>query len=275
MSVGHLGSQTTEGVPEVTAVPRTGTEMIATTPNLADPSTWYGTSTRVAAAALTDSGDGLTWTSGDTWIDMTHGKLFDEDALVADTEHGYAIEVKVDGAVKTERTPFATSGGDFTVDYRLGKVVFPSSQAGKTVTATYSKMVDSVFALVPSEGKAIDIEEVEAQFSEDIVMNDTIVFEVWAYNPADLPNKVKIGGTRYKNFKNFIDEALGSYPVIPAIGGSVRGASHAIYGFPFRYGTVRTLSSAYGVELRVRLESDVPFGGEHATATFYCTVRTE
>ena len=267
-----LVSKNDMDVPLVTGVPRTGTELIVTTPNFADPSTWYPSSTRVEGAALTDSGDGLVWTSGDVWIDMTHGKLFDEDALVADAAHGYVIAVTVDGVAKTEREPFATSGGDFVVDYRAGTVTFATSRAGSAVLATYSRMVDSVFAIVPDEGSRLDIEEVEAQFSSDIVMSDAIVFEIWVYNPADLPNKVRIGRTRYKNFKNFIDEALGSYPVIPAIGGAARGSSHAIYGFPFRYGTVRSLMSMYGIELRVLLEHDVPFEGEHATATFYTTV---
>lgn len=266
--------RTDDNVPLFAPSPRTGTELITTTHNLADPTTWYTTSERVEDATLTDSGDGLTFESGEVWIDLTHGKLFDEDAIVADVAHGFEVVVKVNGVEKTERAPFATSGGDFVVDYRNGKVTFASSQAGATVTATFSKMVDSVFALVPLSGKRIDIEEVEAQFSSDVEMNDSIVFEVWAYNPADLPNKVRVDRTRYKTFKNFIDEALGSYPVIPAIGGpSNRGALHPIYGFPFRYGTIRSLSSAMGIELRVRLENDVPFGGEHATATFYTTVR--
>ena len=134
-------------------------------------------------------------------------------------------------------------------------------------------MIDSVYAFVPLEGTRVDIEEVEAQFSVNVDMNDSIVFEVWAYNPDDLPNKVVIARTRYKTFRNMIDEALGSYPVIPAIGGeSTRGSPSAIYGFPFRYGTIRSLTSAYGVELRVRLENDTVFGGTHATATFYTTV---
>jgi hypothetical protein len=219
-----------------------------------------------------DSGDGLTWGSEEVWVDMTHGKLFDEDALCADVDHGYAIEVRVDGVQKTERAPFATTGGDFFVNYLTGQVTFASSQAGKVVLATYSKMVDSVYILAPVEGTRLDIENAEAQFSLDVGMNDTIVFQVWAYNPADLPNKVPVAQTRYKTIRNMIDESLGSYPVIPAIGGeSIRGMDSPIYGFPFRYGTVRSLSSAYGVEIRVRLENDVVYGGTHATATFYTT----
>lgn len=273
MSVGHLDPINAFGVPLITPVPRTGSEMIATTHNFADESTWYSTSERVTEQVLTDSGDGLTWDSGEVWVDMTHGKLFDEDALAADVDHGYSIEVRVDGVVKTERTPFALSGGDFVVDYRTGKVTFASSQAGNEVTATYSKMVDSVYILAPLEGTRIDIEQVEAQFSLNVDMNDTIVFEAWAYNPADLPNKVMVSKTRYKTFRNMIDEALGSYPVIPAIGGeSTRGSDSPIYGFPFRYGTIRSLSSAYGLELRVGLENDTVYGGTHATATFYTTI---
>lgn len=262
------------GVPLIASVPRTGTEMIATTHNFCDPSTWYTTSTREIDKALTDSGDGLTWTSGDVWVDMTHGKVFDEDALCADVPHGYAVEVKVGGAIKTERVPFAASGGDFVVDYRNGTITFASSQAGSVVMASYSKMVDSVYVLAPVEGYRLDIEQVEVQFSSDVQMNAAAVFEVWAYNPYDLPNKVPVAVTRYKTIRNFVDEALGSYPVVPAMGG-LRGFQYPIYGFPFRYGTIRSMLSSAGLELRVRMENDVACSGEHALATFYTTITLE
>jgi hypothetical protein len=206
---------------------------------------------------------------------MIHGKLFDEDAYSQAVDHGYAVVVTADGVTKTQRAPYATSGGDFTVDYAAGTVTFFASQSGKTVLATYSKMVNSLFTLIPDAGKRIDVEGAEVQFAKNIIFTDFIEFEAWAYNPADLPNKVCVEKTVYKRMTNFIDEALGCYPVIPAIGGSERGTQNDIFGFPFRYGTMRSLRASQGIELRVRLKNDTPFTGEHATATFYCTVRDD
>jgi hypothetical protein len=269
-------SRDSEGQLLEASQPRTGSELIVVSHNFCDPTTWYETSARVTAQAMTDSGDGLTWTSPHaSWIDMTHGRTFDEDAYASEVGHGYAVVVTSDGVTKTQRAPYATSGGDFTVDYTLGKVTFFASQAGKTVLATYSKMVNSRFTLIPDSGKRIDVEGAEVQFSKNVNFMDFVEFEVWVYNPADLPNKVCIEKTAYKRMSNFIDEALGCFPVIPAIGGTAQGTQNDIFGLPFRYGTMRTLRASQGVELRVRLKNDVPFGGEHATATFYCTVRTE
>jgi hypothetical protein len=255
---------------------RIGSELIVTTHNFCDPTTWYTQSVRVTAETLTDSGNGLLFNSAHTnWIDMTHGKLFDEDALCADVEHGYSVVVKIDGVVATQRAPFATSGGDCVVDYAAGTVTFASSQSGNVVTVDYSYENGSVWFIIPDNGKRIDIESAEVQFSQDIILNDTIVFEIWGYNPGDLPNKMLYGTSNYKKMVNYIDEALGSFPVIPAIGGTLRGFQSNIYGFPFRYSAVRQLKSSQGIELHVRLKDNIKFGGEHTTGTFYCTTRDE
>jgi hypothetical protein len=261
------------GVPLSVTLPRTGTELILTTHNFCDPTTWYTTSSRVSAETLTDSGDGITFTSSHAnWIDMTHGKLWDEDALRADVGHGYAVVVTSDGVAQTERSPFAVSGGDYAVNYAAGTVTFASDQSGKSVVASYSRMVNSVFAIAPDEGARIDVERARARFSADVVLNDDVVFEIWAYNPYDLPNKVKIKETSYKTIDNFSDEAEEPAVALPSIGGPKRGSASPMHSLPFRYGTVRSVSSDFGVELRVRLKHDVPFGGSRALATFYCTV---
>jgi hypothetical protein len=255
--------------------PRVGTELVMVTHNFCDPTTWFTSSVRAEEEALVDSGDGLTWNSSHpNWIDMHHGKMFDEGAHRADVEHEYAIAVTVDGVEAIQRAPFKTTGGDYEVNYAEGTVTFFESKQGSAVVATYSYATDSTWKLIPDQGSRVDIESVEAQFSSDTIMRDTIQFKIYGYNPEDPPNKILYATTNYKTMRNFIDEAQGSYPVVPAIGGSEgRGTLNAIYGFPFRYGTIRKMPSSFGLELHVRLREDLAFGGEHATATFYCTVR--
>jgi len=322
-----------DGIPLTSTQPRVGSEVILATHNFCDSTTWYLTSTRIEDDPAVDSGDGLTWNlTHSNVIDMTHGKIWDENALAALVGHGYSVDVTVDAVAKTQRTPFAASGGDFTVDYTSGTITFDSSQAGSTVLVSYSYATTSSFKVIPKDGKVLDIEAVEAQFASDLSYNDTILFEVTGYvesfyypawdqsapvgklpfpTGASLPivaaegdlyylttdNRLYLydtgawglvpqgpypSGTRipldvstYKTLDQIIDEAQGAYPVIPALGGSNRGNTAARYGFPFRYGTIRRLYSSSGMNLDVRLENDVVFGGERATATFYCTSKDE
>jgi hypothetical protein len=271
-----VSKRNSDGITLSSTEPRVGTELTAVSHNFCNATTWYTDSIRIEEEVLTDSGDGLTWASEHTnWIDLYHGIMYDEERVVRESEHGYTILVTVDDVPMTQRAPFTVSGGDYDVDYADGTITFFSSQAGKSVKATYSYATTSVWKLIPKDGYYIDIESVEAQFSADTVMRDSVQFDVWAYNPYDLPNKFPVSQTTYKTMRNFVDEAIGSYPVVPEIAGDHGRGSASIYGFPFRYGTVRRMNSSYGVELRARLTSDIPFGGEHTTATFYCTVKQE
>jgi len=296
VSVGHL-SQTEESVPtvglnseqadkavKVAQVGRLGSEVIYATHNFCDPTTWYSESERITDEVLADSGDGLTWNSVEPkWVDMAHGKVMDEEAVAAEAAptHEYKIVVTVDAVEMTQRAPFAASGGDYDVDYQTGQVTFFSSQAGKVVKATYSAARGSTWIMRPTPGKLLKIESAEAQFSDDVELNDTIRFGAWGvadyFAPQLVPDVlppgtlIELQATRYMRLDQIVDEALGSYPVIPAMGGSVRGNTRPRYGFPFRYGAVRVLTSAALMEMRVRLEGDVPYSGERATATFYCS----
>jgi hypothetical protein len=271
-----LNPRNEDGLPMHTSEPRSGNEIIIVTHNFADKTTWYTDSARVTEM-LVDSGDGLTWISNHThWIDMDHGKIFDEESIKQNVPHQYSVVVVVDGVTASMRDPYATSGGDYVVDYVNGSITCVSGTwSGKTVEATYSYAQSSLWTLTVDPGVQIDIEQAKAQFSTDIQMNDSIEFEIWAYNPYDFPNRVKVNSISYKRFTNFIDEAVGSCPAIPPIGGKDRGTQNAVYNLQFRYGTIRRMMGSLGIQLRVRLKNDNAFGGEHATATFYCTVRNE
>ena len=265
-----------DGLSMISQEPREGSELIEVTHNFCNATTWWTQSQRIDNESLTDTGDGLIWSSTHAnWIDMTHGKIFDEDSIIEEVSHGYSVVVKSNDVVMSQRNPYETFGGDYDVDYNNGHVIFFSSQSGKIITVDYSHAAGSEWRLVPGDGRKIDVEGAKAQFSEDILLNDDIVFEIWGYNPYDLPNKVMYVKSSYRRMVNYIDEAEGSYPVIPAIGGPSRGTQAAVYGFPFRYGTVRRLRSSQGIELRVKLKNEHVFGGEHATATFYCTTKDE
>lgn len=250
---------------------KAGSGLIFVTHDWCDPTTWYTQSVRVTDEVLVNSGDNKTFGSAhQNWIDLTHGKVYREDLLSAP----YLPVVRVGGAIKTPRAPWADSGGDYEIDYAAGTVTFFEVQTGQ-VSACYSYENGSLFIVAPIPGKRLWVEYSEVQFSADIDIRSSTNFQPWAYNPADPPNKVPVvAPTTYKTLDNYIEEANGSYPIIPAMGGT-RGFAQDRLTFPFKYATVKELLSSYGLEIRIWLEGDVPFGGEYGTATFYCTSYAE
>jgi hypothetical protein len=260
------------GIPLEIPEPREGSSLVIVTHNWCDPTTWFGQSERVEDETLSSEDDTEFSSAHEHWIDLTHGKFYGEDRVSAP----YLPKVYVDGVQATERIPWAASGGDFEIDYHAGTVTFFEAQTGKTVTADYSYENGSLFIVAPQAGRVLVIENSEVQFGEDLIMLDTINFQPWAYNPADLPNKVPVGAaTIYKTIRDFIDEARGVYPVVPAIGGSARGLTNKHVVFPYNYKTVQELPASMGVEIRVWLDDDIQYEGEFATATFYCTSKDE
>lgn len=289
--------------------PRSGNETIYVSHNFCDSCSWFGDSVRVVDEILTDSGDGYTFlTSCHCIVDMISGRVTDDDGFVEEQQllnsndpHGYQVIVKVDGIQKTMREPFETTGGDYEIIWEEGKIVFFEQQVG-VVTASYSKSTTSTFYLRPLPGKVLQIETAEADFSNDCVMNDGMEYSIYGFVDVFAPQllianggpyppgtKIPIKTAKYKRFASILGEAIGSYPVIPAIGVSeeqlamsmgefnrtVRGSRYSMQAIPFRYATMRELFSAYGMELRVRTSHDRAFGGHRATITFYCTARDE
>lgn len=260
--------------PEVAQAPRlVGSECIKASHNLCRRETWWTESLRVTNGALTDSGDGLTWTSPhDYWIDLYHGLFYAEEELVS--THG--VTVKVDGATKTMRDPFAddwSGGGDYYVDFPSGHVIFQTSQAGKGVTATYNYENGSGWVMAPSSGRVLLIEEAEINVSSDVVMNDTIEYLIQVYVPG--MGWYTVGDSYYKTIWQMIQECRGNHPVVPAIGGAKRGTQHDVIQIPFTYVADRSLKSSDSVRLLMRLKNNVAFGGEHSSVTFYCLSREE
>lgn len=288
-----------DGLPLIIAEPRTGTEVICTTHNFCDKVTWFTNSERVNDEILTTS-DGYVWQSVSiNWVDMVSGRVQDDDGWVAQqmelnpgNPHGYQVVVTVDGYEKTMREPFLTSGGDYEVYWDDGYIVCFEDWTGKEVKVSYSKATDSEFILAPLPGTILTIEAAEADFTEDVEMYDAIEYNIYGYASVFAPElglpdgeKVPISQTKYKRLQQIFNEAIGSYPMSNICGSNQehrdmdfkdyrrtsRGLKSKIQSIPFRYGTVRELTSLYGIELRVKLTHDSVYYGTVATCTFYCT----
>lgn len=223
-----------------------------------DKTTWFSNSTRVTGETLTATG--LVYSSvNDYWIDLVNGKHAKEDSLSSP----YLAVIYDDGVE-------ITTG--FTIDYEDGTVTLNSIPNGD-ITADYSYSPEedysSAFVLTPSSGNVIRINHAELDFAMDVALS-IVDFEVWGYNPSDLPNKVMYTRTTYKNFKDILKIA-NTVEVIPALSGITNEVVRAV----FDYGSTIDLGSGYGLELRIRLRDDVPMTGEFGTVTMYILTEDE
>lgn len=285
--------------PIVVTEPRVGDETIYTTHNFCDKVTWFADSQRVVNKVLTSS-DGYRWDTGDTYIvDMISGRVQDDDGLVEEQQllnpgdpHSYQVIITVDDEEKVMREPLEMAGGDYEVFWEDGYIKSFEDWTGKTVVASYSYATTSTFILEPLPGRDLNIEAAEADFSEDVIMNDGIEYSVYGYSDVFAPQLGLPSGTRiplstvkYKRLSQILNEAIGSYPIVTVYGSesetrnlssaeyrrNQRGLKSFVQSIPFRYGTVRNLKSSYGLQLRVKLTHDREFSGSLASLTFYCT----
>jgi len=284
-----------DGIPQIAQAPRDGSEWVIGSHNFCDPCTWFGESVRSEDEALTDSGDGLTFTGAhENWIDMTTGRMHNDDIWVEiqkmlnpSDPHGYAVTVEVDGVEATRCPDFSETGGDYWIDYDNGSVVFLSSQSGKTVTASYSYATSNVFHVMPMPGKMLVIEDAECDISVDAHMTQGIVYSAWHFDGQDW---VMDMAAQYKRSGQINTEARGCYPVFTAVGASdaekqisdirefrrkSRGMKYGRQGAPFQYATAKKLRSSWGQEVRVFTSGGGALAGEHVTITFYCLEQDE
>lgn len=275
---------------QVAIVPTEGSEAIYSTIDFCDPCSWYCDSSRVTDHVMTDSGDGLTWTSSvSNWIDLRSGRVQDERGIreeaagIDPSHHLWDEVVTVDGEVKTRRRFGRVSGGDYVLSPSTGEITFFESQAGKDVRASFSHAETASWYMTPLPGRYISIIRAEVQFC-NVQMMDGLEIVVQGLASVYAPQLGLPAGmyidlftvTEYEHIQQLIDEAEGAYAVIPAMGGPVRGNLHPTYGFPFKYAATRVLRSRDHVRFCVRTmqgtEKFLPLEGAkgRATATFYC-----
>jgi hypothetical protein len=352
-----------DGKPIVSSFPTEAEKRNEISPNWCDRTTWYYSSIYVEAEQAT-SDDAQVRThysvAHTNIIDSYHGKLTNEDYINDSYGRSYRVHVSVDSVGKTEQDPHYGTGGDYTVDYAAGKIIFLSPQSvGVDVRVTYHYENGSTWTIVPSAGEISKIDTVECQFSDDVIPTDSLTYTPYGiidfvapqymYRRAtgaatfandstsvtgagtkfteeislgqyirlesdgpesnmvvqsiesdtaltlaagyagssstylmaysDSPTGVYPSGTKipvadpdvYKGMKDYVNDANGSYPPLPAIGGSGwRGLNKTSYTLPWKFQAMTSLDSRMGIELRVKLEHDTPFGGSFCTATFYC-----
>lgn len=256
-------------------------------PNWTDPTTWYSSSVYVENETVTDSGDHINYElSHVNIIDCSHAKITNEDYLKDSLGRSFNPKIYVNSVLKTEQDPHYGTGGDFTINYHTGVITFTSTLLETdVVTATYFYATTSLFVIKPNENETISIDTVEVQFSEDIVITDSITFDIFGlvdvFAPELVTQNIVPSGTKislghkitYKSIMDYMNDSLRSYTSYPAIGGnSWRGSTQKILVLDWDYIAAIVLHGSSGMELRIKLDHEQPFGGTYGTATFYCII---
>lgn len=273
-----LGIQTNDtGIPLFQSEFPRGQEVMFISHNLCDKCSWYQESIRVENEILSET-DGYNWQTTHTYlIDIDGGRIF-SDFKVAELEvHNYKIDVWVNDVLQTERIHFQNTGGDYQVFYEDGYIQSFTNWSGSTVKCSYSYATGSTYTIAPPEGYEYSLEDSDVQFSSCLEYNDTICVEVWGYDPENLPNKKMYQVSKYKNVKEILEEARASnVGVVPALSQNTpRGTATSTIEIPFAYKRARILESSKGIEMRIRLENDIAFGGRLASVSLYGSKKLE
>lgn len=249
---------------------------------LNDMTTWWQAATPVSGESATDTGNHALYSLAHQHvIDSHHGKITLEDQLLSPLGASYRVAVTVNGAARTEVDPH-TGTGDYTVDYAAGTLLFSSpNQPGDVVLVTYHWAASSLLVISPRTGTQLIVEHGEAQFTDDIVLTDSLVYQPYGLAAVFAPAAVAAGYLQagdkvplsapftYKTMFDFYNEANGALPVYPAMGTGWRGCSRPVAVFQWDWVSSVGLRADLGMELRMWLEHDTPLGGTTATATFY------
>jgi hypothetical protein len=252
--------------------PTEGTKTTLFSHDWCNPTTWYSKATRVVDETATCANPG-TYTqyqaSHANLIDSYHGKITDEDTLKDSSNNSFRVVVKVNGVAKTEADP-DDGGNDYSVNYDTGVITLSTAlTVDDVVLVTYHYANEADFVIKPSTGKKLKIKSAEAQFSKDVVLNDTVIFEVVVAGNV-------VAKSVYKSMQDYINAANGAYPVIPAMGGSGwRGSTQECITLPWNYQSLTDLKSSIAMEIRIKLARNRKFGGKFATAAFYCLEEPE
>lgn len=265
----------------VSLEPTEGSRFTIISPNWCDKTTWYDSSTRIVETL--SSSDQLIYVAptASVRVDVTHGKITGERNI----KNTYAPSVIVNGVTGSvvESSP-DTTDGDYQYDYLSGTLTFNVARAPTDVVEVSSSQVEnSVWTVKPLSGKKLRITEVEVQFSHDLGIRDTVLFQPYGkvndfapqLTPVPYPSGTLIPLTDpdyYQTMYDYINEANKSFPVISRMGGPIsswRAMKDDIHIYRWDYKAATDLEASKGMEIRIWLENNKEFSGSFAVATFY------
>lgn len=132
-------------------------------------------------------------------------------------------------------------------------------------TTSWADPTDSCWVLAPPMGTRYRIKRAEVQFQHDIMMNGVteLYFDVWVYNPMDLPNKVLYERKIYKSIMDVMNVG-NMHCTMPA----VDGMTSSLTTVQFDYPRAIVLDPNVGAEIRVCTKDDTAITGTFCTISF-------
>lgn len=251
--------------------------------DFSDRTTWYQRSIQVKDEPLTDSGNGLTFNSKNSWwINMYSPKLTVDVNFAPERDGSFsdrsmrAVSVAVNGLPADAST--------YSINFATGQITFQQLQQPKSVSASYwhNNGVNrcSEWMINPPPQTAFLIDYVELQFSQGINFTTPVDIEVWAggnqagtvpdvYGNFDADGYALFGQSKsiYRGPQDFLNFCTNnSSTVIPAFG----GLSQNTLIFPLSYVLLTQIRNSWGMVFVASLQGDIPYtGAEISTATFY------
>jgi hypothetical protein len=168
----------------IQALPPAGLKSNQISQNWCDKTTWWYSSIKVTdeVATTTDPERKIWKVVHPFMIDVCHGKLTGERTLTS-----HRVAVTVGGVAKTEQDPHHGTG-DYVVDYAAGTLTFTDAIAdGVSPLVSYHYENGSTWIIKPTAGETWRLKGAESQFSDDVIMNDAMVYEIWVITPPIRP----------------------------------------------------------------------------------------
>lgn len=259
------------------------------TPNYAYKPSWYINSVFHSASAMVtaDSGSGFVWdlSGPKTVVDVSHHKLIFEYKLSS-----YQPKVYVDGTLISEKDPDAPLGAnEWEMDYSTGQVTLGASASN--VVVDYYEVASSDFTVVPDPGTRLKIIETEIQASMNLSIRGNFNFELRGEvgkHPKLEPYRIVNGGpypdgtklplqtNKYGSMLCALGESNLSYPKYFKTTNSNPTARDLpddiqIYSWDYAKQKAINLYAAWGMELKIWMENDIPQDGDVAIVTIYAT----
>ena len=264
------------------------------THDFSDPTTWYQRSVLYPQETPTTEDNFQYQLSAFPVINADSFRLYGRDFSLPMPDSSFVdrgqfrLQVKV-GEENVEQ-------GDVThawsINFTTGLITFKNRIPNdEVVTVTYHAVnfddpYCSKYILKAPANKMIVVEHLELQFSETVVLNDEIIFELWAaaaeeqtavYGmPQYINSPLNPWRQTYRCAQDFINNGNEGQGTIPAFGGNERGTSIPVVVFPFKYIQAFPIESKYFSELHIYLEGNKPYTEtELATCSFYTSLQNQ
>lgn len=226
----------------------------------ADKCSWYHGAATSTSEVLSPTTARIFQSAHTHWIDMEHGRAYDEDNLVLE-DPSLIPKIYIDEVLQET---------GYEIAYETGVITFDSDISGE-VTADYKYADKSWFIIKPKLGKVLTIKAAEVQFTHNVTLQDHFIFEAWVNHPTY--GMIPVPGTRiaYKNARDFISACNEGQGLVPKWG----ELANDVHVFPFHYARPKSIKYSSGAEIRVYCKNHNPVLGEFATATFYVSIDNE